>query len=357
MAIERTSPDLITEKGVLPPSGTDTPAMAALLALLLLGRAAAQDAVSVILDINGAKQPMVIPTADAIDATVAAFAARHQLDGGMGCADRGCVEHKLRRRAREAVADALLPKARCRNEPCGPIATVLDAHGSNKCVNGLGSLYDLLLPDAVRRKATAVLEVGVGTLDDAHPSSMAREVQEGRLRTDEGVDLYAARERRPTPEGVRCVDAYCVGASLRAWAELFPHATVIGLDPAEDAAALNGLHKRIHVLTCDSRDASAVAALEGLKVTSFDLIVDDGHHSLDAQKRTLATLWRFVKPGGLYVVEDVADWGESLVSDRGTLANVVGRETPYFFLETMRSQTATSSWPGVPQMGALVFRK
>ena len=70
----------------------------------------------------------------------------------MGCADRACVENALRRRADEAVADARLPKARCRNEPCSEVATVLDAHGSNKCVNGLGSLYDVLLPPSVRAR-------------------------------------------------------------------------------------------------------------------------------------------------------------------------------------------------------------
>ena len=59
----------------------------------------------------------------------------------------------------------------------------------------------------------------------------------------------------------------------------------------------------------------------------------------------------------MYVIEDVADWGELLIADRAYLSNIVGRETPYFFLETLRSQTATSSWPGVPKMGALVFRK
>ena len=327
--------------------------MAARRLALLLCTALADDAtVSVLLDINGAKQPLIIPTSGAVDAAVSAFAATHQLDGGMGCADRACVENALRRRAREAVADARLPRARCRNEPCGSVATALDAHGSNKCVNGLGSLYDVLLPPSVRAKATAILEVGVGSLDDEQPSSMAREVSEGRLRTDADVDLFSLRERRPRPNGVRCVAEYCVGASLRAWAELFPNATITGLDPADDAAELNGLHERIRVITCDSRDDSCVA-----KLGSYDFIVDDGHHSLDAQRRTLSTLWPFVKPGGLYVIEDVADWGELLIADRAYLSKIVGRETPYFFLETLRSQTATSSWPGVPKMGALVFRR
>ena len=62
-----------------------------MLPLLLSAAAQAQDTVSVLLDINGAKQPLIIPTSGAVDATVAEFAAKHQLDGGMGCADRACV--------------------------------------------------------------------------------------------------------------------------------------------------------------------------------------------------------------------------------------------------------------------------
>ena len=46
------------------------PTMAARILPLLLS-AAAQDTVSVLLDINGAKQPLVIPTRGAVDATVA----------------------------------------------------------------------------------------------------------------------------------------------------------------------------------------------------------------------------------------------------------------------------------------------
>ena len=87
----------------------------------------------------------------------------------------------------------------------------------------------MLLPPSVRERATAILEVGVGSLDDAQPSSMAREVSEGRLRTDADVALFSSGERRPRPNGVRCVAEYCVGASLRAWAELFPNATSNGI--------------------------------------------------------------------------------------------------------------------------------
>ena len=50
--------------------------MAARILPLLLSAAAQQDTVSVLLDINGAKQPLVIPTRGAVDATVAGLAQR-----------------------------------------------------------------------------------------------------------------------------------------------------------------------------------------------------------------------------------------------------------------------------------------
>jgi hypothetical protein len=37
----------------------------------------------------------------------------------------------------------------------------------------------------------------------------------------------------------------------------------------------------------------------------FDLVVDDGGHTMAQQRASLEGLWRAVRPGGLYVVEDL----------------------------------------------------
>ena len=37
----------------------------------------------------------------------------------------------------------------------------------------------------------------------------------------------------------------------------------------------------------------------------FDVIIDDGSHASQHQQVTLNTLWHFLKPGGLYVIEDL----------------------------------------------------
>lgn len=37
----------------------------------------------------------------------------------------------------------------------------------------------------------------------------------------------------------------------------------------------------------------------------MDVVIDDGDHSPQGQQATLRRMWRFVRPGGLYIIEDV----------------------------------------------------
>jgi SAM-dependent methyltransferase len=37
----------------------------------------------------------------------------------------------------------------------------------------------------------------------------------------------------------------------------------------------------------------------------FDIIIDDGSHRHDHQQKTLSALFKFLKPGGLYIIEDL----------------------------------------------------
>lgn len=71
-----------------------------------------------------------------------------------------------------------------------------------------------------------------------------------------------------------------------------------------------------HVFTGDQADVTfleqfaADTTVDGL----FDIIIDDGGHTMEQQVTSLEHLWPIVKPGGLYVIEDLqtsywADYG------------------------------------------------
>jgi hypothetical protein len=107
------------------------------------------------------------------------------------------------------------------------------------------------------------------------------------------------------------------GESLVAWSCYFPFASIIGCD-IEDRQTLQGGRIRIHQL-----DQSSEAQLITLAETEgpFDIIIDDGSHVNSHQILTAQVLLPHVKPGGLYVVEDVQtsywpEYGGKSVSDQ-----------------------------------------
>jgi predicted O-methyltransferase YrrM len=85
------------------------------------------------------------------------------------------------------------------------------------------------------------------------------------------------------------------GASIRAWRHLPDPVEVVGID----RNACPG----IPVIRCTAPDFSP--ALEQLHGQQFDLIIDDGSHRLPHQLAAIEQLSPLVRPGGLFVVEDL----------------------------------------------------
>jgi len=92
------------------------------------------------------------------------------------------------------------------------------------------------------------------------------------------------------------------GASLRMWREYFPRARIFGVDIDPEAEAHAG--DRIDVMIGSQSDTRF---LDGLleRTGRPDIVLDDGSHLARDQITTLLHLWRYVKPGGIYVVEDL----------------------------------------------------
>ena len=94
-----------------------------------------------------------------------------------------------------------------------------------------------------------------------------------------------------------------MGASLRAWRELFPNANVIGL---ENNINRFFSEKRILSMYVDQSLLHTFDMfLSVMMGTEFDFIVDDGSHYLQETKNTFYKLLPVLKIGGWFVVEDI----------------------------------------------------
>jgi SAM-dependent methyltransferase len=151
-----------------------------------------------------------------------------------------------------------------------PLCEIMNRHGSDK---GAGRhnytlLYDFLFGLAapgIRR----VFEMGLGSSNPAFPFAMIN----------------------GTP-----------GASLRGWAEFFPHAHIFGADIDRDALFTE---PRITTRAMDQFDRKEAREMFARIGGDFDLILDDGCHVFEANAVFLETAFRQLRPGGLYIIEDI----------------------------------------------------
>jgi len=125
-------------------------------------------------------------------------------------------------------------------------------------------------------------------------------------------DLYAML-LDPIRHTVRNVSEIGVmaGQSLKVWHDYFPLASIYGFDnfayyPLSSVHSELIAFTRIHLFQADSQRESFMYRI-GLSVGSMDLIIDDASHTLAHQERTLHVMWRFVRVGGYYIIEDV-EW-------------------------------------------------
>jgi|MEHZ01.6.fsa_nt_MEHZ011616902.1_11 hypothetical protein len=91
------------------------------------------------------------------------------------------------------------------------------------------------------------------------------------------------------------------GKSLLTLQEYFPNATIHAIDINKESVKEYG--PRIHTYLCSQDDESKLHDL--FSEMEFDIIIDDGSHMTLHQLKSLSFLFERVKPGGLYVCEDL----------------------------------------------------
>lgn len=90
------------------------------------------------------------------------------------------------------------------------------------------------------------------------------------------------------------------GASLKLWVEYFSRAYVTGVDISNhDVVEKFISHPRIRCIFENAYSENF------LPESSFDIIIDDGPHSLDSQIFAITYFVRLLKPGGFLFIEDI----------------------------------------------------
>ena len=97
---------------------------------------------------------------------------------------------------------------------------------------------------------------------------------------------------------------YKPGASLRMWKDFFPAAQIYGFDIVESTLIDE---ERI---SCKKMDQASIESIDSVLEecgSNFDIIVDDGSHIIQHQINTKLHAGKFLKPGGLLIIEDIEE--------------------------------------------------
>lgn len=148
---------------------------------------------------------------------------------------------------------------------------VMTRFGSDKAWNGYTPVYSALFGDRCDQPLR-ILELGLGTNNEDVLSNMG---------------VFGAP-----------------GASLRGWRQLFPQAHVYGADI--DRGILFE-EDRIKTFHCDQLDAASIRELWSRPELrdGADIIIEDGLHTLEANISFLEGSLGHLRPGGIYVTEDI----------------------------------------------------
>jgi len=110
------------------------------------------------------------------------------------------------------------------------------------------------------------------------------------------------------------------GESIRMWREYFETGNLVGADIL-DLSHIDLPNTQIHI--CDQSDKNQLETLVSERFNSYDIIIDDGGHMMHQQQITLATMFKYLKPGGVFVIEDLHTSGNpnyTRTGDTDTLA-------------------------------------
>ena len=89
--------------------------------------------------------------------------------------------------------------------------------------------------------------------------------------------------------------------SLKLWSKYFPSAKIVGYDLRDFSKPKNS---RIKIIKGDQAKREDLSRILDVS-KDFDVIIDDALHASRHQQITFSYLFQFLKPGGIFVIEDL----------------------------------------------------
>jgi trans-aconitate methyltransferase len=101
------------------------------------------------------------------------------------------------------------------------------------------------------------------------------------------------------------------GGSIKMWSERFPDASITGIDIDLSRVKIAEYAPNVNLIKANAYDAAVCQSLQ-----KFDIIIDDGPHTLHSQKECVRQYLSKLNPNGVLIIEDVVEmsWIPSLQS-------------------------------------------
>lgn len=118
------------------------------------------------------------------------------------------------------------------------------------------------------------------------------------------------------------------GGSLKLWKEYFINSkSIIGIDISDEK--IDTKYRNISGVNMYFGDAYKENFAN--KFNKFDIIIDDGPHTLESQLKSIELYLPKIKKNGLFIIEDVQsfDWFDFLIDKSKKVCEFIGNEIEY----------------------------
>jgi len=160
------------------------------------------------------------------------------------------------------------------------LISLFEKYGGDKIESGYSKLYASIFSD-VKDKEIKHLEIGLGTLVPDVPSS-----------------FFQVPRFYPQYQPSNC---------LRVWRDYFINGKIYGIDVQEDCIIEED---RIKTFLGSSTDKEFCDSTFGKE--TFDIILDDGLHTAEAQIETFRNFFNRLNDDGYYIIEDIVGGGDGI---------------------------------------------